>query len=209
MKYWIWIFFLPLVATNSVRGEDPRLSPEERRELLVLLEQSAERFLGLIDGLDNAQWRYKPNPDRWSVGQVAEHILRTEASLFTTSQEALATPAEADWQTRTAGKAELLKNIMPNRTTRAQAPQEVRPRDDLSQEEVVRRFREQREEIRAFAQKTQLPVKAHIVRHPFEGFGDLNAYDWLMYVPLHTLRHTKQIAEVQADPGYPAAKTSH
>jgi hypothetical protein len=31
----------------------------------------------------------------------------------------------------------------------------------------------------------------------------LNAYQWLIYLPLHTERHDKQIAEVKASPGYP------
>jgi hypothetical protein len=32
----------------------------------------------------------------------------------------------------------------------------------------------------------------------------MNAHDWLELLVLHVVRHTKQIAEVQADPGYPA-----
>jgi hypothetical protein len=32
----------------------------------------------------------------------------------------------------------------------------------------------------------------------------LHAYHWLLYVPLHTIRHNQQIAEVKAAPGYPA-----
>ena len=35
-------------------------------------------------------------------------------------------------------------------------------------------------------------------------FGWMNAHDWLNLLVLHVVRHTKQIAEVQADPGYPA-----
>ena len=34
-------------------------------------------------------------------------------------------------------------------------------------------------------------------------FGTLNAYQWLIYIPLHNLRHEKQIAEVKATKGYP------
>ena len=40
--------------------------------------------------------------------------------------------------------------------------------------------------------------------HPFPVFGPLNAYDWLIYVPLHTIRHSRQIVEVQQTAGYPA-----
>ena len=38
----------------------------------------------------------------------------------------------------------------------------------------------------------------------FPVFGTLNAYQWLIYVPLHTLHHGKQIANVKAATGYPS-----
>jgi len=39
--------------------------------------------------------------------------------------------------------------------------------------------------------------------HPFPIFGTLNTYQWLIFVPLHTFHHDKQIAEVKASPRYP------
>jgi len=62
----------------------------------------------------------------------------------------------------------------------------------------------QRVAIVKFVTDTQLPIKEHTADHPFPVFGTLNAYDWLVYVPLHTIRHDKQIAEVKATAGYPA-----
>ena len=58
-------------------------------------------------------------------------------------------------------------------------------------------------EIEKFAAETKDTLKEHTVEHPFQFFGTLNAYQWLIYVPLHTMRHDKQIAEVKATPGYP------
>jgi len=54
-----------------------------------------------------------------------------------------------------------------------------------------------------FASQTDLALKEHTEVHPFPIFGTLNAYQWLIYVPLHTERHDKQIAEVKATAGYP------
>jgi len=48
-----------------------------------------------------------------------------------------------------------------------------------------------------------VPLKEHTVDHPFPVFGTLNAYQWLIYVPLHNMRHDQQIAEVKASPGFP------
>jgi hypothetical protein len=48
-----------------------------------------------------------------------------------------------------------------------------------------------------------LPLKEHITAGPFPVFDPLNAYPFLLYIPLHNLRHDQQIAEVKVTPGYP------
>jgi hypothetical protein len=59
----------------------------------------------------------------------------------------------------------------------------------------------QRSEMVKFARETDAPLKQYTIDNPF--FGTLNAYHWLIYAPLHTMRHDKQIAEVKATAGYP------
>jgi len=53
----------------------------------------------------------------------------------------------------------------------------------------------------AYAQETEAPLKAHTVANPF--FGPLNGHQWLLYIPLHNLRHNLQIAEVKTASDYP------
>jgi uncharacterized protein (DUF1778 family) len=184
-----------------------KLSDAEKTELVELLDSSARDFMALIDDATEAQWKWKPAPERWSIGECAEHIILSERMLYQTALEALAAPADPEWDTKTAGKAEFLKKVMPNRNPGgaggAQAPQEIRPVEGLSKEEVVRRFNASRAEIKGFVEKLDAPAKQHIVVHPFPIFGPLNAYDWLIYVPLHTVRHSRQIIEVQQTAGYP------
>ena len=63
------------------------------------------------------------------------------------------------------------------------------------------RFREQRARVLTYARETDAPLKAHTAANPF--FGSLNAHQWLLYIPLHHLRHNQQIAEVKASAAYP------
>jgi hypothetical protein len=198
----------PAIATAA--DADGRLSDAERAEMLEMLDSSARDFLALIEKATDEQWRWKPKPDRWSIGECAEHIILSERMLFQTALDALKTPADPEWATKTAGKAEFIKKVMPNRNPGgaggASAPQEIRPTEGLSRDEVVRRFNESRAEIRKFVVDLDAPAKEHIVVHPFPVFGALNAYDWLIYVPLHTVRHSRQIVEVQQTAGYPAGQ---
>ena len=67
--------------------------------------------------------------------------------------------------------------------------------------QVKERFEKQRAEIVRFATETDVPLKQYTIDNAF--FGSLNGYHWLIYAPLHTMRHDKQIAEVKATAGYP------
>ena len=70
-------------------------------------------------------------------------------------------------------------------------------------EEALRGYRERRARSRSFAETTPDPLKAHTLDHHRPVFGTLNAYQWLLYIPLHNQRHIHQIAEIKAAPGYP------
>jgi DinB superfamily len=184
-------------------ASDPRMTREERARAIKMLVDTQKEFLDAVENLSDAQWNYRPSPFRWSVGLVAEHIVLTQERLFLIVERSLTQKPNPDWESKTAGKEELLERVLPNRTGRAQAPVEVRPSGKLSRDEVIKRFKQARVKIMEFAEKTDLPLKAHTFDNPFPVFNTLNAYDWLLYIPLHTTRHNKQIAEVKATPGYP------
>jgi len=188
---------------GAVEKSDARMTPEERAKVIKLMDESEKEYLDAISNLTEAQWTYKPSPFKWSVGEVAEHIMLTEPLLFSFVQRALAGSEDPDWESKTGKKAEFLERVLPNRTGRAQAPREIQPTGKLSRDEVIRRYKEVRAKTRDFAEHTDLPLKAYEAQHPFPAFNILNAYDWLLYIPLHNIRHNKQMAEVKAQPGYP------
>ena len=195
------LLLFPLAA--SAADSAASITPEERQKLFDYLRSSEEKFLALIDGVGEEAWAWKPTPQRWSVGECAEHIVRTERSLFETAQQALAAPENSEWAEKTKDKSDFIERVMPDRTGRAQAPQEVRPTDGLTKDQVMDQFRATREDLAKLMEDQTLPLKSHTVEHPFPVFGTLNAYQWILYVPLHTIRHSKQIEEVKATAGYP------
>lgn len=188
---------MPLFAVS------PTMSTDERSRALQYLTESRREFLAAIDGVSEVQWRWKPSPERWSVGEVAEHIVLAEASLFGAVRRAMSSPANAEWEEKTKGKTELIERVMAPRMGKAQAPESIVPKGTMTLAQVHEQFEKQRVEIEKFASSTDAPVKEHTVEHPFPFFGTLNAYQWLIYIPLHTERHDKQIAEVKATAGYP------
>lgn len=198
-----------LCSTMAVAQSGPnnmdaaRITAEERAKAVKLLLDSHKEFIAAVEKLTDAQWNYKPSPFKWSAGEIAEHIMLTEGRLFAVVHMALAAKPNPDWESKTAGKDKLIERILPARVGRAQAPIEVRPTGKLTRDEVIKRFKEGRVKIMDFAERTDLPLKAHTVDNPFPVFSTLNAYDWLLYVPFHTMRHLKQMAEVKSEAGFP------
>ena len=61
----------------------PTISQVDRDKAVTELEASEKVFLDATRGLSEAQWNFKPAPDRWSVAECAEHIGVTEGLIFT------------------------------------------------------------------------------------------------------------------------------
>ncbi len=196
-------------ATSAIAAEDasPYLSEAEHTELITLLEESFDMLTGLISGVSDEQWNFKQNETRWSVGECAEHIIRSETLLLENALAAMSNPPSDNWQELTKGKTDLIRNVMPNRQPMgaggATAPFEIRPTDHWSRGKTIEEYYKIRGKVRAYVEMLDRPVKNQIQKHPFPVFGDISAHDWLIYIPLHTIRHSRQIIEVKEDPNYP------
>ena len=182
---------------------DGHVTTEERQKLIKLLNESRDQLYKSIEDVSPAQWTFKPGPERWSVGEVVEHIMRSETALFGKAQEALSSPENPDWEKKTGGKTEFLERVMPARQGKATAPFEIRPEGKMTREEILKQFADLRAKSLAFSTQVEKPLKSHTSEHPFPIFNTLSAYQWLLYIPWHNQRHIKQIEEVKAHADYP------
>lgn len=208
MKLLICAVTILLLFTPALSAGDAKLTAEERAKAVKLLADSQKEFLNAVEKLSDAQWNFKPAPaegevnkDRWSVAQVAEHIMLAEGLLFAVMEKSLGAPPDPEWEAKTASKTALLERALLNRERKAQAPESIQPQSKLPRAEIISRFKEARAKTLRFIQETDLPMKEHIMNNPF--FGPLNAYQWLIYIPLHNMRHDLQIAEGKASEGFP------
>jgi uncharacterized damage-inducible protein DinB len=190
-------------ASQSPEPKDtPTMSKEDRTKVHKLLLDSHRETIDAIKDLSDEQWNYKPSPDKWSVGEIAEHIWLAESLLFGAMENALKAPENPNWQEQTKGKNERVINLLTNRTGKAQAPETIKP-TGKTRAEIMKGLAEARAKSVKFARETQAAMNSHTLEHPFKVFGTLNAYQWLLYIPAHNLRHNQQITEVKASPGFP------
>ena len=192
-----------IAATAFSATPDPKLTVEDRAKLIGYLDQSEKQFKELLAGVTPEQWRWRPAPDKWGVGDCAEHIVLAEGLLFGAAMNAVAAPVNPDWFEQTKGKTEFLERIMPNRTGKAVAPESIVPAGKWTKEETLQRFLDARATTRKFIESTQVALFEHTLEHPFPVFKTLNAYQWLIYIPLHNIRHNGQAEDVKKAAGYP------
>jgi DinB superfamily len=187
------------VSHSEQAADEGKLNADERAKVIKLLKDSQAETLEALEKLSDAQLKFKPAPERWSVLECAEHILLSEELLFSMVERAVGTKPNPDWEVKTKGKTEFLEDALAGRKGKAQAPEKIVPRGKLSREQVIKKFEEARAVTLKFAEETKVPLKAHTLDHPSPVFGTLNGYQWLIYIPNHNVRHNKQIAEVKED----------
>lgn len=200
----LWIIAaMCFLGSAALAADEGTITMEERSKVIKLLKESQAETLEALEKLSDEQLKFKAAPGKWSVLETAEHIMKAESLLFGAVQGAIGAKLNPDWESKTKDKTALLEKVLPDRSGKAQAPESIVPGGNITREELIRKFKEARARTMKFAEETELPLKAHTLDHPFPIFGTLNAYQWLIYIPLHNIRHNKQIAEVMGDPNFP------
>ena len=176
------------------------LDQEQRDFALSSLHASRKAFLDSIAGLSEAQWKYKPAPDRWSVAEVAEHVILTEDLLFGLQQKTLQSPAVPERKVDHAADQAVLDR-MADRSQKRKNPEELTPTGRFATpQEAAQAFREKRDHTLDYARTTQDELRTHLFKGPA---GEMDAYQLLLMIAGHTNRHVAQINEVKATAGYP------
>jgi hypothetical protein len=181
------------------------MTETERAHVTDLLGRTRDDLLAAVEPLTADQWAFRSGPDRWSVGLIVEHLGLVETRLFGQVERALTIPANPEWETATSGKTTVIETMLGNREVPRDAPEPVIPTGAVDREAAIGLFRNRRTHTMAFAETTQQPLKMHTLDHHRPVYGTLNAYQWLLYIPLHQQRHLDQIAEVVSAPGFPSS----
>lgn len=193
-----------LLLASAVLSAQP-LTQSERDRALSHLHATRKMFLDSVAGLSQAQWRFKPANDRWSVAEVAEHIALSEG-FFAQLVRDKVMKSSPQKQHRTKEQKALDAKIIemyPDRSKKFQAPDFLRPRGKWDSREVLAAdFRKARDEMIAYVRDSQDDLRSHF--GPHSTLERLDAYQWILSMSAHTERHIKQIREVKSDERFPA-----
>ena len=192
------------LAANSAG----QLNPTELQQGRLYLQQTRNYVIGATRGLSEAQWKFKPAPERWSIAEIVEHIVVVQDYVLGPVREQLAhspvSPVARNYQQIDR----LILSAMPDRLTTFQAPEPIQPAARWTHAEALDRLLKNYSRLSEYLESTpdlrlhiadSLPMKALSKGE----YTSMDGYQWVLAAAGHAERHTKQILEVKADPDFP------
>jgi hypothetical protein len=163
---------------------------ETRREEL---RAAVERFLQSAAAVEDSRWTLPTKPDKWSPGEVAEHLVLTYDAVLRELGGGVGMRLRLNWWRRLYVRARFLRPLLAEGRFPEPSPavREVRPTGPVrGKAELVRVFRER---ARAFEEGIAAAHEKGGFRmtHPF--FGKLGALDSVRLVTVHIEHHRKQL----------------
>lgn len=155
-----------------------------------------------VSGLNETQLNWKASPGKWSVKETLEHIVLTEPMLLEYLKGLMAQPANPEKRAEIKTTDDGVITGILDRSKKAQAPEQLIPSGKFADvKTALAELKNNRKAINAYFESTSLK---DLRNHVFESPGGVaDGYQFLLYIPGHTMRHTLQIQEIKADPNFP------
>jgi DinB family protein len=172
-------------------------------------EKTKDRVVAATAGLSDAQLRFKPAPDRWSISQVLEHMSIVHQRVLARILEQLPHgPAPEPGRDSQLLDALVLEKI-PDRSIRANAPEIIHPTGKITAQESLKRILGDYDRLLGVLETTP-DLREHILDSPplrvvTQGaHTTMDGYQWVLTAAAHDERHVRQIEELKTHPGYPS-----
>jgi len=199
-KSLVGVLIALVLMAGATAASAQEVTQAEKDKALQYLESTKKNVLEATRGLSEAQWNFKPGPDRWSVAQVMEHIAAAEDFIRGVVKEKVMMAPAGDAGRDVKKTDDGVLAMVPDRTNKVQAPEPLVPTNRFgSPEGSIKHFVESRATTEDFL-KTTTGLRDHVTDSPM---GKLDGYEFVLLIAAHSERHTKQINEVKADLNFP------
>lgn len=176
------------------------------QEIVTAIEAVRQSLYDAVAGLSQAQLDFKPAPDRWSISENLSHLNKVERGLPKLYPILLQKLEAAGWKPETEGSMlnSLERTTLTDPAQKFQAPERVRPQAGFTKDELLTALKQSRQAIvEAVAQAPEYDLSGVTWPHP--ALGDINFYQWVLFIGKHEQRHLGQIEEIKKAEGFPAA----
>ena len=195
---------LTLLVVTGLAGtiRDTTLSKKERKFAADHLKDTKSEVLRSVEGLSSSQLDFKQASDRWSVKECVYHITLAERNLWHMLESSMSTPANPEKRSEIKVTDDQIIKMVEDRSTKVKTAEPFEPKNATwkSVDEALTDFKNQRNDHIKYLKNTTEDMRNHVVQMPF---GSIDCYQLCLMMSAHSDRHTQQINEVKADPGFP------
>ena len=193
-----YILLTLLVLTGFAgRVTNETLHSKERRLLINHLKESRADFLTTVTGLSDAQLDYRSGQGKPTIREYLHHIAQAETELSALADKALKTPAGQDLSSKISD-TDLSEHLLH------ECPVPFYPQGERvsgeSGNDVLDQFKTTRAKAIKYIRTTTQDVRAYTTLTPV---GHADPYQLYLGLCTHLDRHTREIKELMASPGFP------
>jgi uncharacterized damage-inducible protein DinB len=194
--------FLAAVFLVSFSTADNTISKSERKSAAKFLKEAEKAVLKKVKGLSEAQLKFKPAADKWSVEDCMMHIAASEKMLWGLVEKTLGEKANPEKRSEIKWTDEDVKKNIEDRTNKVKtfAPLEPLNTGYKTMDEAITSFKENRAKLITYIKTTEADLRSHVAQLPV---GMFDCYQMILFVGAHSNRHMRQMEEVMADASFP------
>lgn len=190
----------PAITLNQSR----QTTTDERAFALQYMQSTHEKFLSALNGLSEAQWKFKAAPERWSIAEIAEHIVLAEDQLYGFVTNRLMKAPIAPGAKRSAITDQQVIVATNDRSKQFSANDRGLPTGRwANKDEVIRNFEQTRARTVELIKTAPDDLRFRLAMNPAAG-REIDAFQWLLFSGAHCERHIAQINEVKANAKFPS-----
>lgn len=168
---------------------------ERLAEIMDYLERKREELLRSFAGVSPEPMRRRVSDEAWSIAEIIDHLRLVESSVAQ-----LLTKRARDAKARGVGEEQSTDSVLNSLdhlaieadNTFMEAPSIVRPRPYVDAADAIVGLDDSRKALRAAADSASGLALGEIKQKHF-AFGELDLYQWLVFMGQHEGRHTRQI----------------
>jgi DinB superfamily len=186
---------LTLTLASTPIAAEP-MKPGDRQRLLAHLEMTESWLTTEVEGLSDAQLKFRMTPDSWSITDVVEHLAVAEPQYWNQLLESLKAPA-GTIKAEATDAGILWYGI--DRTNRQRTGEARVPKGRYEKvDQSLAEFRKLRATMREKAKSTDEDLRGRLLKD-----GNMDVYQWYLMISTHSQRHILQIREIKAHAAYP------
>jgi len=169
-------------------------------ELSEHLAAQRRELLDVASAVPADRWQTRPSADRWSVSEICQHLHQVEMSCAAVLAKRIAQARDAGHpaeQERGSVLGTLDEYRVSQHDRKLVAPERAQPAENPDRETAERRLAESRAALLAAIESGDGLALGEI-RHTHLRFGELDLYQWCLFVAEHEKRHVAQLRQVAA-----------